>query len=47
MNAFCVDFPEAPILDSFRRARELEEKLGRSTGSDRFHGEIDGETTFL
>ncbi|PVH76010.1 hypothetical protein DL98DRAFT_301978 [Cadophora sp. DSE1049] len=47
MNAFCVDFPEAPIPDSFRRAREQEEKLGRSTGSDRFHGEIDGETTFL
>ncbi|KAG4439558.1 hypothetical protein IFR05_004957 [Cadophora sp. M221] len=47
MNAFCVDFPEAPIPDSFRRARDQEEKLGRSTGSDRFHGEIDGETTFL
>ncbi|KAK0106464.1 DASH complex subunit dam1, variant 2 [Cadophora gregata f. sp. sojae] len=29
MNAFCVDFPEAPIPDSFRRAREQEEKLGR------------------
>ncbi|KAN0101903.1 DASH complex subunit Dam1 domain containing protein [Hyaloscypha variabilis] len=47
MNAFCVDFPEAPISDSFRRAREQEEQLGRSTSSDRFHGEIDGETTFL
>ncbi|KAH7395698.1 DASH complex subunit Dam1-domain-containing protein [Cadophora sp. MPI-SDFR-AT-0126] len=47
MNAFCVDFPEAPIPDSFHRAREQEDKLGRSTSSDRFHGEIDGETTFL
>jgi len=47
MNAFCVDFPEAPIPDSFRRAREQEEQMGRSTNSDRFHGEIDGETTFL
>lgn len=47
MNAFCVDFPEAPIPDSFRRARQQEEQLGRSTNSDRFHGEIDGETTFM
>jgi len=47
MNAFCVDFPEAPISDSFRRAKQQEEQLGRSTNSDRFHGEIDGETTFL
>ncbi|KAF4622677.1 hypothetical protein G7Y89_g14350 [Cudoniella acicularis] len=47
MNAFCVDFPEAPIPDSFRRAREQEDQLGRSTSSERFHGEIDGETTFM
>lgn len=47
MNAFCVDYPEAPIPDSFRRAREQEDQHGRSTSSDRFHGEIDGETTFL
>jgi hypothetical protein len=26
MNAFCVDFPEAPIPDSFRRAKEREEE---------------------
>lgn len=25
MNAFCVDFPEAPIPESFRRAKEREE----------------------
>ncbi|TGO18753.1 hypothetical protein BTUL_0008g00440 [Botrytis tulipae] len=47
MNAFCVDFPEAPIPDSFRRAQEQEEQLGKSTNSERFRGEIDGETTFL
>ncbi|TVY46639.1 DASH complex subunit, partial [Lachnellula occidentalis] len=47
MNAFCVDFPEAPIPESFRRARDQEDQLGRSTNSERFHGEIDGETTFL
>ncbi|KAE8450041.1 hypothetical protein EG329_007180 [Mollisiaceae sp. DMI_Dod_QoI] len=47
MNAFCVDFPEAPIPDSFRRAREQEDQHGRSTSAERFHGEIDGETTFL
>lgn len=40
---------QAPIPDSFRRAREREqeESLGRSTSSDRYRGEIDGETTFL
>lgn len=47
MNAFCVDFPEAPIPDSFRRAHEQEDQLGRSTNSDKFRGEIDGETTFM
>lgn len=26
MNAFCVDFPEAPIPESFRRAKEREEQ---------------------
>jgi len=47
MNAFCVDFPEAPIADSFRRARDQDDEMARSSSSDRFHGEIDGETTFL
>ncbi|KAH8819569.1 DASH complex subunit Dam1-domain-containing protein [Xylogone sp. PMI_703] len=27
MNAFCVDFPEAPIPDSFRRAQQQDEQL--------------------
>lgn len=47
MNAFCVDFPEAPIPESFRRARAEEDKLGASTNSDRYHADIDGETTFM
>ncbi|KAL2865534.1 DASH complex subunit DAM1 [Aspergillus lucknowensis] len=28
MNAFCVDFPEAPIAESFRRAKEAETQKG-------------------
>jgi DASH complex subunit DAM1 len=24
MNAFCVDFPEAPVLESFRRVERME-----------------------
>jgi len=48
MNAFCVDFSEAPVQESFKRAREQERTdTGRSTSSDRFHGEVDGETTFM
>ncbi|KAN0083625.1 DASH complex subunit Dam1 domain containing protein [Elaphomyces granulatus] len=27
MNAFCVDFPEAPIPESFRRARQAETQI--------------------
>ncbi|MCJ1399291.1 DASH complex subunit dam1 [Xylographa trunciseda] len=29
MNAFCVDFPEAPIPDSFQRARSGEERMSQ------------------
>jgi len=47
MNAFCVDFPEAPIADSFRRTRQQDEQLGRSTNSEKYHGDLDGETTFM
>ncbi|GLI75875.1 DASH complex subunit dam1 [Penicillium ochrochloron] len=28
MNAFCVDFPEAPITDSFKRAKQAEAQKG-------------------
>ncbi|KAI0106331.1 DASH complex subunit Dam1-domain-containing protein [Hypoxylon sp. NC0597] len=48
MNAFCVDFPEGPIAESFRRARLNEEQpsTGRSRSAERGH-EFDGETTFM
>ncbi|KAI1454621.1 DASH complex subunit Dam1-domain-containing protein [Annulohypoxylon moriforme] len=50
MNAFCVDFPESPIPESFRRAKLNEEEqppptTGRSRSTER--GEFDGETTFM
>ncbi|TGJ79307.1 hypothetical protein E0Z10_g9449 [Xylaria hypoxylon] len=45
MNAFCVDFPEGPIAESFRRAKQTEEQPVRSRSTER--GEVDGETTFM
>ncbi|KAI1207782.1 DASH complex subunit Dam1-domain-containing protein [Annulohypoxylon truncatum] len=50
MNAFCVDFPEGPIAESFRRAKlndneEQPHSTGRSRSTER--GEFDGETTFM
>ncbi|KAK8091662.1 DASH complex subunit Dam1 [Apiospora hydei] len=53
MNAFCVDFPEGPIAESFRRARqqapqepEQAAPAGWSRSTER--GEPpDGETTFM
>ncbi|KAI0127959.1 DASH complex subunit Dam1 [Xylariales sp. AK1849] len=48
MNAFCVDFPEGPIPESFRRAKQNEEQTGpsgRSRSTER--GELDDETTFM
>ncbi|KAK1767293.1 DASH complex subunit Dam1-domain-containing protein [Phialemonium atrogriseum] len=50
MNAFCVDFPEGPIAESFRRARLQEDQSERIVGNPRLSeraGEIDGETTFM
>ncbi|KAL8840239.1 MAG: hypothetical protein Q9170_001446 [Blastenia crenularia] len=55
MNAFCVDFPEAPIAESFKRARQNDEGLPSSTSVDenkaRFEpenpAEQDNEATFL
>ncbi|KAJ5190331.1 uncharacterized protein N7498_009316 [Penicillium cinerascens] len=45
MNAFCVDFPEAPIADSFKRAKyaeaQKEAEMEPSRPAD------DGEMTFL
>ncbi|KAI0165080.1 DASH complex subunit Dam1-domain-containing protein [Hypoxylon sp. FL1284] len=47
MNAFCVDFPEGPVPESFRRAKQNEEEspVVRSRSAER--GEMDGETTFM
>ncbi|WEW60657.1 DASH complex subunit dam1 [Emydomyces testavorans] len=44
MNAFCVDFPEAPIQDSFRRAKDAAES---TSASEPPQPEVDTETTFL
>ncbi|RYP40366.1 hypothetical protein DL768_010637 [Monosporascus sp. mg162] len=46
MNAFCVDFPEGPIAESFRRAKQNEEQAGPTQTTGRA-GEFDGETTFM
>jgi len=44
MNAFCVDFPEAPVQESFRRAYLLRRDLGEGfTPRD----DVDVEATFL
>ncbi|KAI4151432.1 MAG: hypothetical protein L6R39_002030 [Caloplaca ligustica] len=55
MNAFCVDFPEAPIPESFKRARQADESLATSTSieSDKVRREPeappdqDNDATFL
>ncbi|CDM37802.1 DASH complex, subunit Dam1 [Penicillium roqueforti FM164] len=49
MNAFCVDFPEAPIPDSFKKAnQDEEEKKGHpEMESERTRALDDGEMTFM
>ncbi|KAK3689790.1 DASH complex subunit Dam1-domain-containing protein [Podospora appendiculata] len=50
MNAFCVDFPEGPMSESFRRMKQQEEQGGSSAPSryaDRTVGEVDSEATFM
>ena len=37
MNAFCVDFPEGPLTESFKRMREKEEREGAAMGQG--HGQ--------
>ncbi|KAJ9203164.1 hypothetical protein DTO166G4_216 [Paecilomyces variotii] len=44
MNAFCVDFPEAPISESFRRAKQAETQEDLAADQYRSANE---ETTFL
>ncbi|KAL4811167.1 DASH complex subunit Dam1-domain-containing protein [Aspergillus unguis] len=51
MNAFCVDFPEAPIAESFRRAKqaesqqEIEEELDKPNDVDATY--MTSDTTFV
>ncbi|EPS44607.1 hypothetical protein H072_1396 [Dactylellina haptotyla CBS 200.50] len=50
MNAFCVDFPEAPIQDSFRREEEAAreaERLAPLLPTPRSENVHDAETTFM
>ncbi|CRL21304.1 DASH complex, subunit Dam1 [Penicillium camemberti] len=45
MNAFCVDFPEAPIPDSFKKAKQDEEE--KEAESEPTRPIDDGEMTFI
>ena len=46
MNAFCIDFPEVPTVESFRRVAEKEEAAaGAGMGGSAHYG--DTETTFM
>ncbi|KAK0384232.1 hypothetical protein NLU13_8320 [Sarocladium strictum] len=45
MNAFCVDFPEAPVAESFRRDRSHPEESATATPSSKPETEIDA--TFM
>ncbi|KAF2234215.1 hypothetical protein EV356DRAFT_533026 [Viridothelium virens] len=50
VNAFCVDFPETPVPESFKRAHDLEttSQVPRSAETQRFHNpEENPEATFL
>ncbi|KAK6537949.1 DASH complex subunit dam1 [Orbilia ellipsospora] len=48
MNAFCVDFPEAPIPDSFRREEEAAREAERFAALQPApRSEHDAETTFM
>ncbi|KUM65308.1 hypothetical protein ACN42_g1751 [Penicillium freii] len=46
MNAFCVDFPEAPIPDSFKKAKQDEEEKEEAE-SEPTRPIDDGEMTFM
>lgn len=47
MNAFCVDFPEAPIGDSFKKARQDEEEQKEKEEEAEQTRPDDGEMTFM
>jgi DASH complex subunit DAM1 len=44
MNAFCVDFVEAPVTESYARADKLNDSLGASMGGG---ASGDHDATFL
>ncbi|KAJ5871289.1 uncharacterized protein N7529_003642 [Penicillium soppii] len=46
MNAFCIDFPEAPIGDSFRKAKQDEEDQ-KEVEPEQTRPTDDGEMTFM
>ncbi|EXF77238.1 DASH complex subunit Dam1 [Colletotrichum fioriniae PJ7] len=52
MNAFCVDFQEGPVPESFKRAK-LQEEMNAAAGSgipralEKPSNDFDGETTFM
>ncbi|KAG7105017.1 Valine--tRNA ligase like protein [Verticillium longisporum] len=48
MNAFCVDFPEGPVAESFRRDRQHVDLQAANPVLERpGRGDDDGETTFM
>lgn len=48
MNAFCVDFPEGPVSESFKRARLLaQDDQGGNFRDKPLSETLDGETTFM
>ncbi|KAH6623488.1 DASH complex subunit Dam1-domain-containing protein [Chaetomium tenue] len=50
MNAFCVDFPEGPMTESFKRMKlkeEQEQQHNAMRVPERSAGDIDTEATFM
>ncbi|KAI0475026.1 DASH complex subunit Dam1-domain-containing protein [Xylariaceae sp. FL0804] len=47
MNAFCVDFPEGPVPESFRRARQNDDDQPAVRSRSTERADIEGETTFM
>ncbi len=47
MNAFCVDFPEAPVPESFKRAAKHSHYMSESRRPTAAHQDPDPEATFL
>ncbi|KAI6578041.1 hypothetical protein MCOR04_006519 [Pyricularia oryzae] len=47
MNAFCVEFPEAPVPESFTRARQMEENQSAGVQVPEKSREVDADATFM